>query len=333
MNVGDVINGWRIVEDVGTGRSGHVFIVCRECDSDRLFALKMQRTDRPDVAPDANAREAALLRAGMKKSPRVMPKLVEVGEWRGVPFFVMERIEEIDFPVPARRYRQFCVEAFTALAELHSWLVHCDIAPCHLGRKGGGIAFIDFDAALPHAEAARGGRCVGTDPYIAPEVASAGRLSEQSDMYSLAMVLLERQGKVKEPAQSSFTTEYEEQKEYVRVKDKVEEQEKSAPGFGKTVGNIFKSLFRFIRNTAFIVTKGEETVFTMPTWVFALLLFFFWEMLAPVMVVALFFGIRYSFDGGDGADTANSILGKAGDFAQDVRSEFVKKEDDPSDEK
>ena len=84
------------------------------------------------------------------------------------------------------------IEAFTALAELHSWLVHCDIAPCHLGRKGGGIAFVDFDAALPHAEAARGGRCVGTDPYIAPEVASAGRLSEQSDIYSLAMVLAER---------------------------------------------------------------------------------------------------------------------------------------------
>ena len=191
MDVGDVINGWRIVEDAGAGRSGHVFIVCREDDPDGLFALKMQRTDRPDVAPDANAREAALLRMGMKKSPRVMPELVEVGEWRGVPFFVMERIEGIDFPIPARRYRQFCVEAFTALAELHSWLVHCDIAPCHLGRKGGGIAFIDFDAALPHAEAARGGRCVGTDPYIAPEVASAGRLSEQSDMYALAMVLME----------------------------------------------------------------------------------------------------------------------------------------------
>ena len=191
MDIGDVIKEWRIVEDAGAGRSGHVFIVCREGDPDGLFALKMQRTDRPDVAPDANAREAALLRTGMKKSPRVMPKLVEVGEWRGVPFFVMERIEEIDYPIPARHYRRFCVEAFTALAELHSWLVHCDIAPCHLGRKGGGIAFVDFDAALPHAEAARGGRCVGTDPYIAPEVASAGRLSEQSDMYSLAMVLLE----------------------------------------------------------------------------------------------------------------------------------------------
>ena len=159
MDIGDVINGWRIVEDAGAGRSGHVFIVCREGDPDRLFALKMQRTDRPDVAPDANAREAALLRAGMKKSPRVMPELVEVGEWRGVPFFVMERIEGIDFPIPTRRYRKFCVEAFTALAELHSWLVHCDIAPCHLGRKGGGIAFVDF-ASMPRCPM-RGRRVAG----------------------------------------------------------------------------------------------------------------------------------------------------------------------------
>ena len=148
-----------------------------------------------------------------------------------------------------------------------------------------------------------------------------------------AMVLLERQGKVKEPAQSTFSTEYEDQTEYVRVKEKVEEQENSAPSFGKTVGGLFRGLIRFIKSTTFIVSKEENIFFTMPTVVFALLLFFFWEMLAPVMVVALFFGIRYSFDGGDGADTANSILGKAGDFAQDVRSEFVKKEDDPSDEK
>ena len=56
MEAGDVINGWRIVEDAGAGRSGHVFIVCREDDPDRLFALKMPRTDRPDVAPDAPGR-------------------------------------------------------------------------------------------------------------------------------------------------------------------------------------------------------------------------------------------------------------------------------------
>ena len=141
-----------------------------------------------------------------------------------------------------------------------------------------------------------------------------------------AMVLLERQGKVKEPAQSTFSTDYEEQTEYVKVRDKVEEQEKSAPSFGRTIGRLFRGFIRFIRNTTFFVTKGEEAVFTMPTIVFVLLLFFFWEILAPVMIIALFFGIRYSFEGEEEAEKANSILNKAGDFAQDVRSEFTNNE-------
>ena len=146
-----------------------------------------------------------------------------------------------------------------------------------------------------------------------------------------AMVLLERQGKVKEPAQSTFSTEYEDQTEYIRVREKVEEQENSAPSFGKTIGSLFRGLIRFIKSTTFIVSKEENTFFTMPTVVFALLLFFFWEILAPVMIIALFFGIRYSFEGEEEAEKANTILHKAGDFAEDVRNEFTRK-DSGSDE-
>ena len=110
-----------------------------------------------------------------------------------------------------------------------------------------------------------------------------------------AIVLLERQGKVRGPAQSTFSTDYEEQTEFVKVRDKVEEQENSAPSFGRTFGRLFRG---------------------------------FWEILAPVMVIALFFGIRYLFEGEEEAQKANSILNKAGDFAQDVRSEFTKKDSD-----
>ena len=145
-----------------------------------------------------------------------------------------------------------------------------------------------------------------------------------------AMVLLERRGKVKKPAQSTFSTEYEEQAEYIKVKDTVEEQEKSAPSFGRTIGRMFRGFIRFIRQTTFLVTREEEVIFTMPTLVFALLLFFLWEVLAPVMVIALFFGIRYSFEGEEEAEKANSILNKAGDFAQDVRSEFTKNDNEGS---
>ena len=147
---------------------------------------------------------------------------------------------------------------------------------------------------------------------------------EQSDGDLLdAMVLLERQGKVRKPAQSTFSTDYEEQTEYIRVRDKVEEQEQSAPSFGRTLGRLFRGFIGFIRKTTFIVTREEGVVFTMPTIVFAVLLFFFWEILAPVMIIALFFGVRYSFEGEEEAEKANSILNKAGDFAQDVRSEFT----------
>ena len=160
---------------------------------------------------------------------------------------------------------------------------------------------------------------------------------EQSDGDLLdAMVLLERQGKVRKPAQSTFSTDYEEQTEYIRVRDKVEEQEQSAPSFGRTLGRLFRGFIGFIRKTTFIVTREEDVVFTMPTIVreedvvftmptivFAVLLFFFWEILAPVMIIALFFGVRYSFEGEEEAEKANSILNKAGDFAQDVRSEFT----------
>lgn len=145
-----------------------------------------------------------------------------------------------------------------------------------------------------------------------------------------AMVLLERRGKVKKPAQSTFSTEYEEQAEYIKVRDTVEEQEKSAPSFGRTIGRLFRGFIRFIRQTTFLVTREEEVIFTMPTLVFALLLFFLWEVLAPVMVIALFFGIRYSFEGEEEAEKANSILNKAGDFAQDVRSEFTKNDNEGS---
>lgn len=138
-----------------------------------------------------------------------------------------------------------------------------------------------------------------------------------------AMVLLERQGKVKRPEQASFSTQYEEQKNYIDVRDKVEEQEQSAPSFGRSVKKFFRTMIRFIKETTFIVKRKEETYFTMPTAVAALLLFIFWEALFPVMIIALFFGVRYSFEGAGSAETANRVLNRAGDFAIDVKNEFT----------
>jgi hypothetical protein len=147
-----------------------------------------------------------------------------------------------------------------------------------------------------------------------------------------AMVILERMGKVRGPARSSYSTEYDEQKDYIRVRDKVEQQKKSAPSFTHTFRRLIKTFFSFIRHTVFIVTKEDSIIFTMPSWVLVLLLFFFWEAIVPVMVIALFFKVNYSFDGAQNVKRANDILGKAGEFVQDVRNEFTANGDDSGEE-
>ena len=185
------IGGWHPVDEPEVGRVGRAFVVHKDDEPTRRFVLKLWRDDQPGLAKDVNAKEAERLRT--TKAPHRMPKLIETGEWNGLPFFVMELIEGVDYPILAKAYRAFCVEAFTALEELHrAELLHCDLTPAHLGWKNGKLAFIDFDSAHTFAEAVRNKDCIGTDPYIAPEVASRGEISKQSDMYSLAMILIER---------------------------------------------------------------------------------------------------------------------------------------------
>ena len=129
-----------------------------------------------------------------------------------------------------------------------------------------------------------------------------------------AMILLERRGRI---------DRNERRAEEAGSRAGKDGREKPARNFGRSFGRMISALFRFIKRTSFSVTRGEKVIFTMPTFVFALLLFFVWEPVALAMIIALFFGVRYSFSGAEAADKANMVLQKAGDFAQDVKSEFT----------
>ena len=200
--VGSQINGWRITEDDLQGRVGWVFIVCREERSvscgrrgaptlpatHTSYALKMWRGDQTDVSKKVILQEAARIRSA--NLPAILPEVLETGEWNGRPYFVMERLDDIDWPLPDKTYRRVAIEAFEALALLHGrQLLHCDITTRHLALKNGKVALLDLDNARTFEEALSNRDSIGTDPYIAPEVASRGELSPQSDIYSLAYVL------------------------------------------------------------------------------------------------------------------------------------------------
>ena len=48
------------------------------------------------------------------------------------------------------------------------------------------------------------------------------------------------------------------------------------------------------------------------------------SIVGMVMVIALFFGVGYFFDGSQDTEKPNRFLEKASDFAEDARSEFTK---------
>lgn len=137
-----------------------------------------------------------------------------------------------------------------------------------------------------------------------------------------AMVMLERQGKVKGPQQSSYSTSYEEQKQYVSVIDKVEESKGNAKTLWQRIKSICAMLWQKGNDNFFCVSKNEELSFKMPAWVFVVITLCAWEITLWVMIIALFFGYKYSFIGKDKLGEVNHVFDKASEFAEQVKNEF-----------
>ena len=137
-----------------------------------------------------------------------------------------------------------------------------------------------------------------------------------------AMILLEQQGKAEAPGQSSYSTTYEEQMNYIRVQDKVFEQQRKHTHVRRDLGQLFRRILTVLRDNSLCIRRGENILFALPAWIFVIILLAVWKTVIPVMIIALFFGIRYSISGPDDSTVFNNILDKAGNLADDVKKEF-----------
>ena len=139
-----------------------------------------------------------------------------------------------------------------------------------------------------------------------------------------AMVYLEKMGKVEGPKASSYSTSYEEQTQYVSVKDTVHEQQRqSCDGIGKKIGRMFKKFWKWSNENEFRVRRYGQDVIKVPFWVFLIFfLFLGWIIALPVMIVALFFGVHYSIEGKSDMRTVNDVMDKASRFAEKVKDDY-----------
>ena len=139
-----------------------------------------------------------------------------------------------------------------------------------------------------------------------------------------AMVYLEKNGKAKGPASETYSTSYEEQSQYVSVKDKVQEQKESRDGFFSKLGKLCKLLWKKSKENNFRICRKGEEVLKVPVWILILVLLFMWHFTIIALIVGLFFGCSYTFCGKDEMKQANKVMEKAEELAGKVKEEFDK---------
>jgi len=142
-----------------------------------------------------------------------------------------------------------------------------------------------------------------------------------------AMVILERQCKIRKPeteiikredtAENTEEATAEESKEESSKQTK-EQRETSTDSIGKKVKTTVDKVMQVLKNNSFRISRKEDTLFMMPAWVLALILLFAWKAVIPVMLIALLFKVRYTFEGTEDMSSANEFMDKVSSMAEEV---------------
>lgn len=137
-----------------------------------------------------------------------------------------------------------------------------------------------------------------------------------------AMVYLEKQGKVKKPGQSSYTTRYEEPEKIHEAASAT----KNPNGIGDMLNRFFEWCRKVIQKgneTMFKVDRKDKNIISVPVTVFVIICIFFFWAIFWVMVIGLFLGCRYSFEGvGKVELDVNKAMDHAADAAEKIKNGF-----------
>jgi len=199
-NVGDEVDGFRLLEVVSDGRYSRLFRA-EDTREPRELILKFPH---PRVAAEASYRRA-FVREAWVASQVHNPHVSEVIElpagrqtrlYSAMPFYPGETLEQrLQRQPPASldegvRIGMQLAKAVYALNRRH--IIHRDVKPENVMlAPDGGLRLLDLGVArLPGLEAGAAGEEIpGTPSYMAPELFNGTAGDERSDMYALGVTL------------------------------------------------------------------------------------------------------------------------------------------------
>ncbi|CAN5600101.1 hypothetical protein BH20ACT19_BH20ACT19_02480 [soil metagenome] len=192
---------FRLEEKIGSGGMSTVY---RAYDPtlERWVAIKVMHRDITDD-PDQLERFRREARAVARLSHPHVVTVIDFGEDGGTPYIVLEYVEGETLKerikrmgrLPVAEAVAYAIEIGRALSAAHAErLVHRDVKPQNVlidAEGRGKVTDFGIARSLEADGLTATGRVLGTTDYVSPEQALGREVSEQSDVYSLGIVLYE----------------------------------------------------------------------------------------------------------------------------------------------
>ncbi len=193
-----VISGYRIIEKIGEGGMAEIY-TARQAALRRMVVIKKLKDPNREIV--ARFKKEALLSAGFSQE-NVLSIYDFIYHGRSY-YLVMEYVDGDDLRTLLDRHSPFPIDiAILIVLEIARGLeythnqniIHRDIKPGNiLISKEGKVKLIDFGVAKDDDDSklTMTGLIVGTPAYMSPEQAHGDRLTPQSDLYALGILLYE----------------------------------------------------------------------------------------------------------------------------------------------